>query len=559
MNLLWYAVLARWKSCRKTVFNMLSYILVKAWKEDTYMEKERIFHLFDNGFTRYKNVPIALYGLGINTKYLLEEAKEYNIIGIAANERIGEIVYEHKVMPIEAIPGKGEIIVIIAQAKSIKTIYERIKHIENSGVEIYDIYGKKLKNYYNEESPKMGSCLPFESVSVMSAYERILYSSVANVVKHAVNKCDCTILHLFSSKAFKNPLSLVESNGRLKIDNMYELGYYCFAPITVKFLTWLVSELENVENSIILFSSRDGYLLFKLYQLLKGKNPELKLPEAKYFYISRRAATVACIQKESDIVDIVTSVLSLSMGSLRQILEQRLGIALDNYDPILNRSLTEILGEKDKNRIVGKVLEYKTKILTSATVERMNYLKYLQSIDFNSNNNICFFDLYTRGTNVTKLGYLLDKDIKLFCYAVKDFPNEYIHSTSKYESMFDSTNMMSGECFRRGYQLFEIVYASPEGQLGCFDKDGVPQFIENSQYNHSYIKEAQKGILAFINDLDACDDKWYRNEFSLAMTDFMSGMMAQRYSVVSPEIHNGFIYQDSFSSDETINIWDRIV
>ncbi len=523
------------------------------------MEKESLYNLFDSGFAQYKDIPIALYGLGINTKYLLEEAKTYNIVGIIANERIGEIVYEKEVMAIESVPGKVRIIIIIAQAKSIKTIYERIKYIEDTGIDIYDLYGKKLKDYYDEETPNAVKPLTFESASAMSSYDRMLYSSVANVIKYAVNKSDHNVLYLFSQKAFHDPLSFVKAKGKLTIDDMYKLGYYCFAPITANFLAWLVKEFENINKSIILFSSRDGYLLFKLYRYLTIIRPELVLPEAEYFYISRRAATVACIRKESDIVDIVASVLRLSMGNLRETLEQRLGKVFDKCDPILNRSLTDVLGNDEIDKISERVLKYKAEIQENAAFERENYFKYLKKINLSLYNNIFLFDLYSRGTNVTKLGSLLDREVKLLCYAVKDYPNEYINSENKFKSMFDSSKIISGEWFRRCYQLFEIVYASSEGQLECFNKDGLPLFTENSQYNYGYIQEVQKGITAFINDLDSFDDNWYRNEFSLDMVDFMCGMLAQRYSVFSPDIRNGFLYQDSFSSDETINIWDSII
>jgi len=523
------------------------------------VEKKQVYHIFEDMFLKYKDVPMALYGLGINTKCLLEEAKTYNIIGIVANERIGEIVYGKEVMPIEAVLGKARIIVIVAQAKSVKVIYERIKHIENTGIEIYDLYGTRLKGLYDEDNQKEDGSLAFESTAAMSAYERMLNSSVLSAAKYASAKEDSHILNIFSRKAFHDHLSFVELRGKLSISNMYELGYYCFAPMTANYMAWLVKELEGEDHAIILFSSRDGYLLYKLYQLLKGKKPELKLPDAKYFYISRRAATIACIHNESDIAGIVASVLSLSRGSLIEILEQRLGIVLDKSDPILNRSFTDVLGKNEESKILARVLAYKDRIMENAVFERENYLKYTEKLNLDSYHDIFLFDLYSRGTNAAKLSKLLDRNVKLLCYAVKDFPNEYINSGSQFKSMFDSRNIMSGAWFRRGYQLFEIIYTSPEGQLKCFDKNGVPQFCENSQYNFDYIKEAQEGILSFINDLDRTDDMWYRGNFSLDMTDFMSGMMLPKYAIVSPDIRHGFLYQDSFSSDEAINIWDNII
>lgn len=670
------------------------------------MGQERIFHMFDERFAQHKEVPMALYGLGINTKYLLEETKDYNIIGVVANDRIGEYVYGKEVLPVEAVEDKVKIIVIVAQMKSVKIIYNRIKHIEDKGIDIYDIYGRKIKSYFDDENSKWkdepywdstfdklkaeidkhdiisfevfdtlimrkvlspdriwdntaaydmeekyvikrrcmveafeyarlqgkdiyflsdtyltseqihgllsecsredidighvltssdtkkaksdGSLYEYfnnlvgkgsklhvgsniesdveiaaqfgiDTFYIMSAYEMLLKSSVGDIIEYAANVCDYTVLGLFAAKAFNNPFALSESKGLLKIDNMYELGYYCFAPITIKFLAWIVEKLGSANNSVILFSSRDGYLLYKLYQYLKGKKPQLKLPEGIYFYISRRAATVACIQTEADIIDIIESVLRLSIGNLGEILEQRLGVAFDKGDGVLDRSLMDVLGEKDSNRIIERVLEYKDKILENAALERRNYLKYIHKSALQDYDKIYLFDLYTKGTSVNKLGKLLNTEAELLCYAVKDFPNEYISAMDNVESMFDNTDIMSGEWFKRSYQLFEAVYSSPEGQLKCFDNDGMPQFVENSGYNYSYIKEAQEGIIAFINDLEALDDKWHKHNFNLDMMDYISRMMAEKKSVASVEIRSGFTYHDSFASDERMNIWDRII
>ena len=59
--------------------------------------------------------------------------------------------------------------------------------------------------------------------------------------------------------------------------------------------------------------------------------------------------------------------------------------------------------------------------------------------------------------------------------------------------------------------------------------------------------------------MDAADDKWYRGVYSLDMVDFMIEMLLPKYSIVSSEIRNGFLYHDSFSLDKAINIWDCIV
>lgn len=685
-------------------------------RDEIFMEQERAYRMFDERFAQHKEVPMALYGLGINTKYLLEKAKDYNIVGIIANERIGEYIYGKEVIPIKAVEDKVKIIVIVAQVKSIKIIYNRIKYVEDKGIAIYDIFGMRVKDYLDDENDKMrdepywestfdtlkaeidkhdiisfdvfdtlimrkalmpdhmcdspeealkgkskedafkaekkyavkrlcvaavveyarlqgkeiyilsdtylsseqihelllqcsikdidinhvivssdtgttkkdgslyalfntlagkglklhiGSSLKadiemaekfgIDTYYVMSPYDMLLKSSVSEVIANAGSMIDFIVLGIFSAKAFNNPFALSESKGKLKIENMYDLGYYCFAPVTLKFLTWIADRIGNDNNAAVLFSSRDGYLLFELYKYLQNKNPQLKLPKGIYFYISRRAITVACIQTKDDIIDIVESALRFTVGNLGEILEQRLGMPFDKGDCILNRSLMDVAVEKDRKQIVDRVLEYEDEILRNAASERKNYLEYIQKNNLHTYGKVYLFDLYTRGTSLHKLNSLLGIEAELMCYAVKDFPNEYISAMDNINSMFDSTDIISGEWFRRCYQLFEAVYSSPEGQLKCFDNNGTPQFIENSEYNYSYLKEAQAGIVDFMNDLEILDEKWYLQNISLALTDSMIRIMTRKQSVSCEDLHKGFTYYDSFAAETVTEMWNRII
>ena len=65
-------------------------------------------------------------------------------MSVIANDRIGEIVYGKEVISIDSIPDEVKIVVIVAQMKSIKTIYKRIKVIETKGIQIFDFYGNNL-------------------------------------------------------------------------------------------------------------------------------------------------------------------------------------------------------------------------------------------------------------------------------------------------------------------------------------------------------------------------------------------------------------------------------
>lgn len=72
------------------------------------------------------------------------------------------------------------------------------------------------------------------------------------------------------------------------------------AQLVIGFTTWLVRCLSQRpgELSEVLFTSRDGYLLKKLFDMFKVMHPEIPLPASRYFYTSRKASEAACAPKK---------------------------------------------------------------------------------------------------------------------------------------------------------------------------------------------------------------------------------------------------------------------
>ncbi|PQP84595.1 hypothetical protein C0Q44_08575 [Paenibacillus sp. PCH8] len=585
------------------------------------MMSEQIHQKFIETFKEHNKRPIALYGLGITTRKILELHELYNFVGIVANERIGEVVYGKEVMSIDSVMNNAKLIIIVSQMKSVKTIYNRIKHAEEAGLEIYDLTGENLsKDHENEffdepywkknitelknhidrsdivsfdlwdtlimrkvlhpdhifdiveskskpfvdnlnfsylrvkaeqtlidmgyipnlteiyeeiqnnqpkidsqlwprlmeleieterkysikresivylldyareqgkrvylifetslTSPQIQSLLEncfinvenceclisneirkttrdgsiykyfneiagtgkkmhignrnvdkvknynIEANYLATSYELWSKSSIRHILPKAITLNDSILLGVLASKAFNDPFVLSSSKGKMEIKNLYELGYYCFAGLTIKFLTWLTEKYRFNHSAVILFASRDGYLLHQLYEKIRSQQVDLGLPEGIYFYISRRAVNVACIHSEKDIANIVRSVLDLSRGKLNQILGQRLGIDFDPKDEILNCELNTIQDTQDSDQIIERVLEYKQLILSNALKERVNYLKYIDLVlqnKYNDDREVYFFDLYTKGTSFHNLKKLLS-NMKLICFDVKDAP-----------------------------------------------------------------------------------------------------------------------------------------
>ena len=118
-------------------------------------EGNYVINTFIENHKKHSQAPMALYGVGNNTKLLLddEEIKNFNIVGLMDAECVGQNIYGKKVLSNEEVIKKCEIIIIVAQKIVLKIIYERIKFLDKEhGIKIYNIEGEELKNIFNKKS-----------------------------------------------------------------------------------------------------------------------------------------------------------------------------------------------------------------------------------------------------------------------------------------------------------------------------------------------------------------------------------------------------------------------
>ena len=96
---------------------------------------------------------IAIYGVGKNTRIILESFDSDNIVGLMDEVRKGDIIYGKRVITVEEAAALGvDAIIIVARASNVKIIYRRIKDacIKHS-IKVYDINGNILRQVITEE------------------------------------------------------------------------------------------------------------------------------------------------------------------------------------------------------------------------------------------------------------------------------------------------------------------------------------------------------------------------------------------------------------------------
>jgi predicted HAD superfamily hydrolase len=107
---------------------------------------------FESNFStlRDSNVPIALYGIGIKTQLLLENIKDYNIVGLMDKDTVGSYVYGQLVLSYEEVINKVKLIVIVANFAVTDIIYQRISFLKEYGISILRINGTEPANSEEE-------------------------------------------------------------------------------------------------------------------------------------------------------------------------------------------------------------------------------------------------------------------------------------------------------------------------------------------------------------------------------------------------------------------------
>lgn len=118
-------------------------------------EQEYVLHAFQENFAQFRDKNIVIYGLGPNTKLLLDTMQgEYHIIGLMDGVRTGETVFGLPVLSMEEARAQGVgVILILARAANVAIIYPRIAAAcERHGIPVYDINGieqhrNKMEDY----------------------------------------------------------------------------------------------------------------------------------------------------------------------------------------------------------------------------------------------------------------------------------------------------------------------------------------------------------------------------------------------------------------------------
>ena len=115
-------------------------------------ENKYVLECFKKNFSGDAAGRVIIYGIGNNTRVILENAKADNIMGLMDASCEGQIVMGLPALTMQEAVEKGDCVVIVARNSVVPIIFERIKMLEERWeFPIYNLQGERLIKKKNKE------------------------------------------------------------------------------------------------------------------------------------------------------------------------------------------------------------------------------------------------------------------------------------------------------------------------------------------------------------------------------------------------------------------------
>jgi len=192
-----------------------------------------------------------------------------------------------------------------------------------------------------------------------------------------------------------------------KPDPLYKIGYHVLGPALTVFIHNIMEQSKNDNNQRMFFIARDGYILKKIYDILRHNIYKDNLPLSRYMCMSRLSIKLASLKAFGvGEIDAYLKRDYLNYLALRNLLNsyglepnefveiaRKYGIDLDDliYSPAQDSRLNALLDNH----------EFQCKIMGNS-IEAKNILReYLLNIGFMGSERVAFID--AQGTGISQM------------------------------------------------------------------------------------------------------------------------------------------------------------
>lgn len=297
---------------------------------------------------------------------------------------------------------------------------------------------------------------------------------------------------------------------------------------------------KNKDGSLLLFVTREGYLLKGMYERYCeacGISPQ----KNTLFYASRTATLAATVVSEQDLLDSFSSTYE---GTLGHFLKHRLNYELSTENPYFNEKIT--LPEESK-KVMQLLKSEIDSILENGREQREAYRKYIDFIRGRNTRKLTVVDVGYNGTIQYALSKILDEDVfGQYMYVNGKIVADKIGD--RYTTLCDT---FDGDFhpILENLLFMEAVMQVPFGQLQKMSfKDGKasPEFNADGNFS-THIPVAQEHFCQFVEWIGF----WKTKLKEFMLLDFKLAeeiwICLLKFNFISEDLLNSFWLADDFA------------
>lgn len=372
------------------------------------------------------------------------------------------------------------------------------------------------------------SKLGITTYRLYSTTEMLEESIYAKVLEEKHSLEENVIISYFAAEAFNSPFAGFHENGKLMISDGKLLAKLIIAPILMKYVVWLANQVVKDNNDLVLFPSRDGFVLQQIYEEIKREYCDWNLPESVYLYTSRRSMLVAAarsIEDERYIVGLPDAC------SIQERIRKRFDIVWK--------------GGNELNEIPVTIWE---QMLECSSRERRLYNQYLQNVGVYAHKNIAFVDFVAVGTIQEALQRIANKELQGYFFLRRKADSKYTEGL-KCRSLYPMAGDFQGDSnIYRFYYFLENIVSSYEPTFKRMRADGGYEFFHEMRTQDAILQLQgfHEAIMDYCKEIFLLYPNAESMNADITLYDSLLGFFDKDYMDIDTVILNRIINYDEF-------------
>lgn len=364
-----------------------------------------------------------------------------------------------------------------------------------------------------------------EILKLDSPMEMLRTSAWKDILEEIKTDADRIVVTELAARAFNDPFKKTDAQGRPLVDTMEDFVYLFIGPFVIGFMRWFLRQVKKERYNKILFSTRDGYIIQKIYNEMLELYGLHDMPDSIYFPISRTLCVSAAVYTREDIIAFAKVRYAYEPEAM---LMRRFG--LDKADVLPYEKETY-------SNIIEYALAHEDKILARSREIRENYLLFMKNAGLKKGEKYALFDFVSSGTCQLLLKYICDLDLE-GVYACRYFPfkgiTNYTSEEDKYKLpiqayIVNESTTEKETYFFQNYNFLEIIFTSDEPSVASMSQQGpILDREQRSEQDLEVIRKAQSTIREYVQKLGS--RLTLADEISFALIDKILSLKDSQYT-----------------------------